>query len=255
MSKIVQKCQLVAALIPLVSPALDSLSQTVVINEIMYHSASGKDEENFVELYNPGSQDALLDGWQFTKGIQYTFPNIVVPPGGFLVVAENEKVFRTKYPEVTNVSGNWTGTLSHSGEIIELRDRNETTVSQVQFGTEGDWARRTRGPIDHGHRGWTWRSGHDGGGKSIELVDAGLPVAYGQNWMASLQPGGTPGRSNSVVSQSSAAIILDVVHSPAVPKSTNEILFTARIVSRLAASNRVFLKYRVDRSPKVPFET
>ena len=49
-----------------------------------------------------------------------------------------------------------------------------------------------------GHRGWQWSDAHDGGGKSLELINAALPNEFGQNWAASLVDGGTPGRANSV---------------------------------------------------------
>jgi len=112
MNGIIKRCCFLAAIIPLLTSAFDSSSQTVVINEIMYHSASGMDDENFVELHNTGSQAANLDGWQFSKGIQYAFSAVAIPPGGFWVVAADANVFRAKYPEVTSVAGNWTGTIS-----------------------------------------------------------------------------------------------------------------------------------------------
>src|ERR1043166_9393201 len=46
----------------------------VVINEIMYHPASGNLLESYVELRNTDNISTNISGWHFTKGIQFTFP-------------------------------------------------------------------------------------------------------------------------------------------------------------------------------------
>src|SRR5262249_39266854 len=62
----------------------------VVINEILYAPLSDQDDDQFVELHNPGIGTVTLDGWRFVDGIDYTFPNnMTLGPGGYLVVARN----------------------------------------------------------------------------------------------------------------------------------------------------------------------
>src|ERR1041384_6159387 len=46
----------------------------VVLNEIMYHPASGNLLESYVELRNTDNITTNISGWRFTKGIQFTFP-------------------------------------------------------------------------------------------------------------------------------------------------------------------------------------
>src|SRR5262249_14753436 len=88
----------------------------VVINEIMYHPAPAMPESNaweWVELHNKGTNAINLAGWKFTKGIDFTFSNIVLAPDGYLVVAADRVAFNSLYPAVTNVVGNWHGTLGN----------------------------------------------------------------------------------------------------------------------------------------------
>src|SRR5882757_8634855 len=76
---------------------------TVVINEIMYHPSSENIAEEYIELFNSGLTNVNLAGWQFTKGVQFTFPNVALVPGKYLVVAAEVATFTNKYPGVTNV--------------------------------------------------------------------------------------------------------------------------------------------------------
>ena len=74
----------------------------VVINEIMYHPSSENPAEEYVELYNSGAAPVALTGWRFTNGVTFTFPNVSIPAGGYLVVAANQAAFTAKYPAVAN---------------------------------------------------------------------------------------------------------------------------------------------------------
>jgi len=42
-----------------------------IINEIMYHPASTNLLEQWVELYNPGTNAIDFTGWKFGNGIQF----------------------------------------------------------------------------------------------------------------------------------------------------------------------------------------
>src|SRR5215211_1668902 len=83
---------------------LPSLGADVVINEIMYHPSSEQTAEEYIELYNPGTNIVSLAGWRLSKGVALIFSNnVVLAPGGYLVVAANRAAFQAKYPNVTNV--------------------------------------------------------------------------------------------------------------------------------------------------------
>src|SRR5262249_27667131 len=74
------------------------LRPAIVINEIMYAPISGDNDDQYVELYNRGTNRVDLSGWKFTAGISYTFPpNTGLAADGYLVVARNEARMRTNY--------------------------------------------------------------------------------------------------------------------------------------------------------------
>lgn len=221
------------------------LQAQVLINEIMYHPASGNPAEEFIELYNPGPAGFDLTGWHFTKGITYTFPQATLAAGGYLVVAANPAVFQTKYPGVTAVFGPWQGTLSNNGEEISLANAAGAKSDSVRYATQGDWAVRKKGPLDYGHRGWIWFAEHDGGGPSLERINPALPNE-GQNWGSSKTVNGTPGARNSIARDHTAPLILKAVHSPIIPTPSDLVTVAARIVDDQPGPVTVTIYFRID---------
>jgi hypothetical protein len=219
---------------------------SVIISEIMYHPASHDSREEFVELYNQGANAFNLADWQFTSGIRYTLPSVVLWPGTYLVVAADVTAFTNRYPAVTNVVGGWLGQLGDHGQTIVLENLFGQREDSLSYATEGDWAQRRRGPDDHGHRGWVWTDGHQGGGSSLELIQPALPARHGQNWAASRTAGGTPGQPNSVARTNVAPFVLEVAHFPLVPRSTNTVTVTARLLDESPVGITATLSYRRD---------
>ena len=221
-------------------------AQPVVINEIYYHPTSEDAREEFIELLNTGPETVELTGWRLSKGVDFIFPIASIPAQGFLVVAADVAVFRQGHPEVASVVGGWQGTLKHRGETIRLDNSLGAHVDEVAYADEGDWAVRQRGPLDFDHRGWVWQAAHDGGGKSLELINPALNHNAGQNWQSSRADGGTPGRPNSVANADVPPLILEVQHHPAVPRSTESVRVTARIEDEHPEGLAVTLLYRLD---------
>ncbi len=217
----------------------------VVINEIMYHPASERIDEEYIELLNTGSQTVDLAGWQLKRGVDFTFSPIHLAPGAMLVVAADASAFALRYPAVTPVVGGWQGRLSNSGETLELVDAMGERVDRVRYADEGDWAQRQRGPNDRGHRGWQWFSAADGGGSSLELCNSLLTNNQGQNWSDSIIEGGSPGQVNTTAGSDLAPLILDVHHEPVIPTSSDPVTIRARIVDEHPTwQSRVTLYYR-----------
>jgi hypothetical protein len=190
------------------------------------------------------------DGWRFSNGIDFAFPNdVTIDAGQYLVVAADVNTFKAKYPTVTNVIGGWTGRLSNSGEEIKLVDDMSITIDRVHYYDEGDWAVRKLGPVDFFHRGWMWSDEHDGGGKSLELINPLVSNNHGQNWAASLNNGGTPGTINSRAYSNISPIILNVEHRPRIPGPNDPVTVTADIIDEMTTGLLVMLLYRVDGSP------
>jgi hypothetical protein len=237
--------------------------QSVVINEIMYHPASHDSREEYIELYNRATTNVNLSGWALTGGVDFVIPtNTVIRALDYFVVAARRQTFVAKYPTITNVVGdyavlrvtnlaggsitNWENTLSNTRNSINLENAAGNEIDSVQYADEGDWARRQRGFNDGGFRGWTWYTEADGLGKSLELINSALPNEHGHNWTESIPVDGTPGRVNSVLSANIAPMIIDVAHFPVVPRSTNSISVTARIINESASGVTVTLRWRVD---------
>ena len=227
-----------------------SENPTIVINEIMYHPRSDHGwaediRQEYIELFNLGSATVDLRGWRLSNAVDFVFPEITLGAGQYLAVAADVATFSAKYPNVANVVGDWDGKLSNSGETVELVDNEGAVVDSVRYADQGDWAVRVLGPDDHGHRGWIWSDDHDGGGKSLELINPNMPNEHGQNWTASLADGGTPGAVNSAVSDNIAPLILDVTHWPIIPNSDEPVTVSARIIDE-SAPLTVVLYYRID---------
>ena len=228
----------------------------VVISEIMYHPSSHSDLEEYIELYNAGLAPVNLADWQLADGVQFTFPNVTINAGQYLVVAADLEAFAAKYPTVTNVVGGWTdvpagtepGVLSDAGENIQLVTSTGVSVDQVEYSDSGDWAVREEGVLDRGHSGWIWAEDHDGGGKSLELINPAISNNYGQNWAASVPDQGTPGAPNSVAAADIAPMILDVTHWPVIPRASDAVTVTARLRDESAGATAT-VYYRNDGAP------
>lgn len=226
----------------------------VLISEIMYHPQHLDTEaenagEEFIEIYNSGDQPVDLSGWRFSNGIDYNFPAVNLDAGAYLVIAADVSVFSSHYPEVTNVIGGWENRLGNSGERIELEDNTGRTIDDVRYADEGQWAVRELGPVDNNHRGWTWSDMHDGGGKSLELINPGLSNDFGANWAASEKTGGTPGKINSITEINSAPIFVDVDHYPVIPHSNESVRIVSELVDDHSAIKIVKLYFRKDGDP------
>jgi len=147
----------------------------IVINELMYDPFSGNDDDQYIELYNKGTNTINLAGWQFTAGVTFTFPSVNLAPNGYLVVAESKTNLFVKYTNLNsgNTVGNFGGKLSHNGELVQLSMPQTLYTNtpilvaedQVSYGTGGRWGE--------------WSSG---GGSSLELIDPRSNHRLASNW-------------------------------------------------------------------------
>ncbi len=210
----------------------------VVINEILYRPGTGYPENTgleFIELHNPTGDAIDVGGWALTNGVPYTIPAAtVIAPGGFLVIAADPAQVQALYG-IAGVLGPWAAgaTLSGSGETIALSKPDGLPVDEVTYASEGDWGTRYR---ESSFGGWDWRTSADGGGASVELRNPAVSNDNGQNWAASIAPlGATPGAANSVLTANIAPIIRDVAHSPAIPKSADNVTISCQLDDETAA--------------------
>ena len=176
----------------------------VVINEILYHPASGSGsnateiaDEEFVELYNAtGSAVPLFDPaypanrWKLDGGVSFTFPaNTTIAARGYLLVVNFDPAtnatavanFRGKYGPNGVLVGPLQGRLDNAGEAVELHRPD---------------APQPPGDIDAGFVPMLlvdrviyddlapWPTAADGGGASLQRLAPALYANEPLNWKA-----------------------------------------------------------------------
>jgi hypothetical protein len=225
-----------------VAPFLEA--QSLVITEIMYHPPSTNLLEQWFEIQNISTNAVVMSDWRTHGDVDFVFPSgTTLGPGGYLVVAADASTFRNQHPIVTNFVAGWSGQLKHH---LGLKDTAGNTVTTTDFYGQGDWAVSVMGAVQYNHQGWEWYAEHDGLGKSLELVNASLPITYPQNWSSSTAVGGTPGSVNSVTATNTAPFISEVAHRPIVPQASDPVTISARIVDEHTNGLAVTLHWRVD---------
>jgi hypothetical protein len=135
-----------------------TLSDAIVINEIMYHHQATNDSvtfaessEEWIELYNRGTGTVDLSGWKLDGGVGFDFgAGTTLDAGAYLVVS------------------NFSGQLSNRGEAIVLEDATGNPADEVHY-------------IEGGR----WPSFADGGGSSLELRDPDADNSVPEAWAAS----------------------------------------------------------------------
>jgi hypothetical protein len=152
------------------------LDSTVVFNEIMYHPRGDEAALEWVELYNQLSTPIDLSGWRITGGIDYRFAEGTSLRGGQYLVVASSPLHLQAAAGISNVVGPFSGSLSNSGELLEIRDRNDRIMDAIDY--------RDRGP---------WPVAPDGGGASLSKRASSLPSEPESNWTFSTVIGGSPG--------------------------------------------------------------
>ncbi len=117
---------------------LISLTGQIAINEIMYNPPEpGTDTLEYLELINLSNVPVDLADYTFTSGIVFTFPAMMIPENGFVVVCKNAQrffdVFGTTVLEWT------TGSLDNTGETLVLENAFGQVVDSVSYSDQGGW--------------------------------------------------------------------------------------------------------------------
>jgi len=166
-------------------PNAAPLQRPIVINELMYNPISGDSDDEYVEIYNRGAAPVDLTLWSLDDGVSFTFPGgTTINPGAYLVVAKNRTNLLARYPSLAAspalVLGDYDGRLANGGErvVLAMPDINLTTngntiltnffyiaVDEVAYKDGGRWGQ------------WS-----DGGGSSLELIDARADNRLASSW-------------------------------------------------------------------------
>lgn len=166
-------------------------SSNLVISEFSYNPASAQNpaEEpysssdfEFIELKNITDRPADLYGVSLRSAVDYEFADapgqVVIPPGGRLVVAGNPEAFAVRYPAVQTVVGPYSGSLNNTGETIRLVAADGSIIQEVAYRSDPPWPQNT-----------------DGDGFTVVLKTPNANPLHGDpaNWRASSAVHGTPG--------------------------------------------------------------
>jgi hypothetical protein len=206
-----------------VGPVAESLR----ISEIQYHPASEISdltsqisEAEFIELTNVGTEAINLNLVRFAKGIQYTFPDYELAPGGYCLLVKDIAAFGREYvgwvldprvepdgaspdawvenpPYGLPIVGRYTGSLDNAGERIELLDAAGTVIESFRY--NDDWFDLT-----------------DGVGFSLTRRDFSADPDGKSAWRPSAASGGSPGTDDSgQVPELGSIVINEIMANPA----------------------------------------
>ena len=176
------------------------VSNNLRITEIMYNPAPAVDSndpnEEFIELKNIGSETINLNLVKFTNGVDFTFPDMELAPGGHVLVVEDIDTFESVYGGSLNVAGQYTGRLDNNGEKICLEDAIGQVIQEFKY-SDG------------------WRSLTDNKGFSLTIVNSGNPDPNSwsekDSWRPSAYIGGSPGWDDSGIVPNPEAIVINEV--------------------------------------------
>ena len=175
--------------------AVGYVKEYLRITEIMYNPPDANEE--FIELMNIG-QTINLNLVSFTNGIDFTFDDITLAPGEYIVVVRNKDVFEARYGTDINIAGQYSGSLNNAGERIELNDAAGNTIHNFRY-RDG------------------WRSITDGDGFSLTIIDEFNPDVNSWDgkdaWRPSVFVGGSPGTDDKGFLPDPGAIVINEVLS------------------------------------------
>lgn len=151
--------------------------EEVVISEICYNPPAllpgEEDSRNqWLEIANRGTGELDLSGWFFEDGIGYEFPpGTVLAPGEHACLVRDAVLFSEAFPGA-RMLGEFTGSLSRSGERLRLCDASGNPADEVRYFDGGRWPEAA-----------------DGGGSTLELRDLHADNSRPEAWAASDESG------------------------------------------------------------------
>ena len=155
----------------------------IVINELMYDPISGNDDDQYIELYNRGTNAVSLAHWQLLSGPSLIFPpGTALAPDSYLVLGRNVANLMAKYTNLStaNTLGNYTGKLSHKGQRVVLaRPETLTGLTAGKPATNTIFVTEDEVTYEAGGRWGQWAHG---GGSSLELINPNTNHRLAYNW-------------------------------------------------------------------------
>jgi len=168
--------------------AVPATAGNLVVTELMYNPPPvttgelvvNKEDYEFIELRNIGTQPISLAGVRITDGVVYDFTTgtvQVLNPGQVVVVAKNVAAFRSRYGNDALVTGQFgSGNLSNGGEAITIVAADNAVIQTFTYDDAVPWP-----------------TSPDGLGPSLTIKYTNGNYNAGTNWRPSYLTRGTPG--------------------------------------------------------------
>ena len=152
----------------LTSSDLLVLPELSMVKEIVAPVEADESAEEWVELYNRGSDTVNLEGWELGGDISYVFETgTKLNAGEYLVVARDCMALSTDWLGI-DIVGDFDGRLSNSIGTVILRDPYDNIADEVKY-----------------YDGAPWPSDADGNNSSLELYNPFADNSSAQSWSAS----------------------------------------------------------------------
>lgn len=202
-----------AGIVNVVSAAV---SDSLVINEIMYAPGTGWSQEWF-EVYNRGLSTVNLANWKWrdSSGSQVTITtqNIQIPAGGFAVICQDSNAVKTIYPNNPGIylQTSWLS-LNNTGDHIYIYNSSGALIDEVAYSSS--WGAST-------------------GNKSLERISANGPSSQQSNWGVSLDNNGaTPNKINSVTPKPNDLSLAKITFNKTTPAIGDTLGITSQVKNR-----------------------
>ena len=160
------------------------------ITEVNYHPAANpsgppaEDEFEFVELLNTSATAINLRDVRFAEGIEYTFGDVALLPGQYIVVARNRDAFAQRYADTGVLApGVFTRSLDNASDHLILVDATNQVIHDFTY-------------FD------TWHPTTDGDGPTLVVADISQPLTAwdtAAGWRPSSVINGSPGGPDGAV--------------------------------------------------------
>lgn len=173
------------------APAELTGTRQVIVNEIMADPFGSDTNQEWIELYNPGSTPVDIQGWQIrdcaTQALTLRGPNLTIPSRGYLVVGMSSNAAANGGVDVDLAYGNSSFYMSNTVGSVLLYDGpglDANLIDQTRYSRFEDWSS-------------VFRSGHSIERRSA-TSDGTVPTGWARAKTAYGEAGnyGTPGKRN-----------------------------------------------------------
>ena len=152
-----------------------------VITEINYASSGKLDAGDWIEIKNPSTISEInLKDWMICDkagNISVIYDDVVIPPQGYVVFADEPEKFHSVYPEVQCCQLDLS--LNNYVDEVNLYDSYERRIDAVSYSMFSS----------------SWTKSAMGTGRTLSFIETSDDNSFAGNWLAS-KSAGTPGMPN-----------------------------------------------------------